>query len=92
MIRFVAKQINNFHWGTWLAAKLQFLFTVMIFIRVYDLPLWVTISAIPVIFAALWLGGYCFIKLGFRDEYQKYEFGAVISETTKNLKKGNSRA
>jgi len=83
MIEEIAKQLNYFHWGTFLAAKLQFLVTVMIFIRVYGLPSYVTVLSLPVTFLILWLVGYIFVRSGLRDSYVKQEFGAVVKEMKK---------
>ncbi len=84
VVKLGAKQLNYFQWGTFLAAKFQFPFTIIIIIGVYDLPKLMTILAIPVIAVFLWIVGFTFVKMGFRDEYQKFELGAVVKEVKKN--------
>ncbi len=83
LVKKAAKQLNYFQWGTFLAAKFQFPITIMILIGVYDLPKLLTVFAIPVIALLLWLVGYLFVRLGFRDEYQKFEYNAVVKEVRK---------
>lgn len=90
LVKILAKQLNHFQWGTFLAAKFQFPITIMILIGVYDLPRTLTVLAIPVIALFLWLVGFLFVRLGFRDEYQKFELNAVSKQIVTEVKKNDS--
>jgi hypothetical protein len=42
----IIKRFHAFHWGQFLVSKIQFVFTLLILIKVYDFPLWLDILII----------------------------------------------
>ncbi len=86
MLEIIAKIFNEYHWGAFIVSKVQMLVTLLIFVKVYDLPKWITIALIPVFLLALWMVGKIFIKSGMREIFIRYEQTAVIDEIKKGTK------
>lgn len=81
MAGFIVRQINDFHIGHWIASKFIWLFSLVIMLKVFNLPLWTYLVSIPLMILIVLIAGKVMRRVGLWDEF--------ISENMKGIRNEN---
>ena len=82
--RVIIKEFHDFHWGTFLASKIQFLLTLAVFFGVYEIRLVYKIIGTITAVVIIWFTGKIW-RIYFKEEFQKENFKGSLTEKQKDL-------
>jgi len=74
---------HHIHWGQFLISKVQFLFTLLILVKVYNFSLVTNIIILTSGILIVWLSGYIWVN-HFKDEFQSRFFKGVFDKDKTN--------
>jgi len=63
---YMAKRLNEFHWGQFLLSKIQWIINLIILLKLFGAPAWAYLVSPLFIIVATWVIGYIIEKTGFR--------------------------
>jgi hypothetical protein len=73
LVDFVSQRLVELTWGRFIYANFQFIFTLAIFVKVYNIANWLKILLLITAIVCLFVTGWIFNKY-FRKEYQKRNY------------------
>ncbi len=75
----LSKGLNQFNWGQFVVSKVQFVFTLLIFLKIYEVSLIITVLLVVVMLILTWIIGVIFDKK-LRVRFQKENYKGVFNE------------
>jgi len=74
---FYAKRINEFHIGHWVLSKVQWVMSVVILLKLFDVGTWVYFVTIPAVLVGTLVIGIIFHRLGLWDGFVRENLDAI---------------
>lgn len=78
-VGFLAVQFQRVHFGTIVYAKVGVIVNLLILIKVYNFPTWLSISCVFGGLIVLWIVGWISDITGFKDEFERKQQQVLIN-------------
>jgi len=77
-VGFFAIQFQRIHFGTIIYAKIGVIVNLLILVKVYNFPAWVSVLCAVSGLFVLWVAGYVSDRTGFKDEFERKQQKVLI--------------